>query len=425
MEWKEVRLGDICEIKNGFAFKSKDFIDHGVPVIKIKNVKPNQILLDDISYVSEEVASNYRCLWIMPKDIVITMTGNRIDGSPDSWVGKVSLFRNNGRYLLNQRLSIIRPTKDVDSVFLSYLLSSWDAQLYFARNANSSGGQANISPQIVKDYELFMPQEIEDQRRIAAILSSLDRKIELNNQINKTLEEMAQAIFKNWFVDFGPFQDGEFVESELGLIPKDLKMTTVAELEHSLETGRRPKGGVGELKTGVPSIGAEHVKGMGNYDYSKTKYVPEEYAKTLKTGRIKGYELLIYKDGGKPGYFIPNYSIFGEGYPFEVCYLNEHVFKLDFNGNRGFNAFCYFYFQTNPVMTYLNAQGGKAAIPGINRGDIEAIVIPSPDNDMVKKFGTFVLPIIKTMLKNMKQNRALAELRDTLLPKLISGEIEL
>ena len=161
---------------------------------------------------------------------------------------------------------------------------------------------------------------------------------------------------------------------------------------------------------------------MGNYDYSKTKYISEEYAATLKTGKVKGYELLIYKDGGKPGYFIPNYSIFGEGYPFGECYLNEHVFKLDFN-DRGFNAFCYFYFRTDYVMNYLNAQGGKAAIPGINRQDIENILIYEPENELVRKFGEYVLPMIKNMLVNCKESRRLAELRDTLLPRLMSGEI--
>jgi type I restriction enzyme S subunit len=200
-------------------------------------------------------------------------------------------------------------------------------------------------------------------------------------------------------------------------------MKCVSNIPHTLETGRRPKGGVGELSHGVPSVGAEHVKGMGNYDYSKTKYITEEYASSLKTGKVNGYELLIYKDGGKPGYFIPNYSIFGEGYPFDECYLNEHVFKLDF-ADKGYNAFCYFYFKTDFVMNYLNAQGGKAAIPGINRQDIENILILSPENEHVQRFGEFVLPIIKRILFNCKESRRLAELRDALLPKLMSGEIK-
>jgi len=229
-------------------------------------------------------------------------------------------------------------------------------------------------------------------------------------------------LFKSWFVDFEPFKDGEFVESELGMIPKTIETKYVSDIPHILETGRRPKGGVGELTSGIPSVGAEHVKGMGKYDFSKTKYIPEEYAATLKAGKVKGYELLIYKDGGKPGYFIPNFSIFGEGYPFDECYLNEHVFKLDFD-NRGYNIFCYFYFQTDHVMTYLNAQGGKAAIPGINKQDIENILTYSPESEQVKKFGTFAEPLFKKILYNCKESQMLATIRDTLLPKLMSGEL--
>ncbi|MBE6316640.1 MAG: hypothetical protein E7078_08385 [Bacteroidales bacterium] len=423
-EWKEYNLGDLVELKNGVAFKSSEFIESGIPVIKIKNVKPNKILLDDLSYVSEQSSHNRKCFDILPSDILITMTGNRKDGGPDSWVGKVALFGKSGRYLLNQRVSAIRiKRKDiVEFHYLAYLLSCWDAQLYFVNHSNSSGGQANISPDVVYGYNVSLPSLCE-QTRLASILKSLDDKIEVNRRINDNLEQQAQALFRSWFVDFEPFKGQQFVESEFGEIPQSLLTAYVSEIPHTLETGRRPKGGVGELTSGVPSVGAEHVKGMGNYDYSKTKYITADYASSLKTGKINGYELLIYKDGGKPGYFIPNYSIFGEGYPYDECYLNEHVFKLDF-GDRGYNAFCYFFFKTDFVMNYLNAQGGKAAIPGINRQDIENILIYSPQNESVKEFGWLVLPMIKQILINCKESRRLANLRDTLLPRLMSGELK-
>ena len=294
-------------------------------------------------------------------------------------------------------------------------------------------GQANIQALVTGSAQpkfnktnfrsMFIPvPPLSHQRRISSLLASLDRKIELNNKINAELEEMAQAIFKNWFVDFEPFKDGKFVESELGMILEGWKVSQIIDIPHVLETGRRPKGGA--VEEGIPSVGAEHVKGMCSYDYSKTKYINAEFASKLKSGKIKGYELLIYKDGGKPGYFIPNFSIFGEGYPFEECYLNEHVFKLDFNGNKGFNIFCYFFFKTKAIMKYLNAQGAKAAIPGINKKDIEYIHILSPNNEAVREFGIFALPLFKKILQNANENLRLSHLRDTLLPKLMSGELE-
>ncbi len=327
----------------------------------------------------------------------------------------------------------------VDFQFLFYLMTTLDFHHH-----HIGGAQPLMTQDIISDFKIKLPS-VHIQKVIASILKSLDDKIECNKRINDNLlyptllaiqkrisllrrkndnlEQQAQALFKSWFVDFEPFKDGEFVESEMGMIPKNLIVKRVSEIPHTIETGRRPKGGVGEITSGVPSVGAEHVKGLGNYDYSKTKYITEGYAASLKTGKVNGYELLIYKDGGKPGYFIPNYSIFGEGYPFEECFLNEHVFKLDF-GNKEYNAFCYFYFWTDYVMNYLNAQGGKAAIPGINKQDVENIMIFAPDNEMVKRFGDFVLPMIKQILFNCKENHRLAILRDTLLPRLMSGKLK-
>lgn len=305
----------------------------------------------------------------------------------------------------------------IDFEFLFYLMLTLDFHHH-----HIGGAQPLMTQDIIGDFVVKIPP-VHIQKQVASLLTILDDKIEINRRINDNLEQQAQALFKSWFVDFEPFKDGEFVESELGMIPKDLMLRRVSEISHTIETGKRPKGGVGEITMGVPSVGAEHVKGLGKYDYSKTKYISEEYANSLKTGKINGYELLIYKDGGKPGYFIPNYSIFGEGYPFEECFLNEHVFKLDFD-EKGYNAFSYFYFWTDYVLNYLNAQGGKAAIPGINRQDIENILIFTPENIQVKQFGDVVLPLIKQILFNCKESRRLAVLRDTLLPRLMSGQLK-
>ena len=185
--WVKKRLGDICTLINGAAFKSSDFIDEGVPVLKIANVKPNKILLNDLKCVSQETAEKKAKARIHYGDILLTMTGNRKDGGPESWVGKAALFREHGHYMLNQRLCIIRPNEDeVDTQYLAYYLSSWDSQLYFINRATSSGGQANISPTIVNDYEIMMP-DLAQQRRIAELLNLLDIKILNNEKINRNL----------------------------------------------------------------------------------------------------------------------------------------------------------------------------------------------------------------------------------------------
>ena len=201
-EWEEYKLGELIELNNGFAFKSKDFVTSGIPVIKIKNVKANRILLEDVSYVSMETAQNIKCTPIMPSDILITMTGNRKDGSIDSWVGKVALFNLEGLYLLNQRVSAIRIKYPdiVDYRYLAYYLSSFESQLYFINHSNSSGGQANISPEIVNNYIVNLPS-FQTQKRISDLLKTLDDKIELNRRINRNLEQQAQALFNYYLIE--------------------------------------------------------------------------------------------------------------------------------------------------------------------------------------------------------------------------------
>ncbi|MBW0031810.1 restriction endonuclease subunit S [Segatella copri] len=416
MEWKEVRLGDVCDLIAGFAFKAKDFGEFPTKVIKIGDIKPP--FVDYVGQVGVDI-SNYDInrlskYTVKYGDYVLAMTG--------ATIGKVGKYISENFSYINQRVLKFSPKQNVDADFINYIICSNIFAKYVVNFVDSESAQPNISAPTISKFAFQIPSEKDDQRRIASILSSLDRKIELNNKINADLEEMAQSIFKKWFVDFEPFKDGKFVDSELGMIPEGWKVSQIADIPHILETGKRPKGGA--VEKGIPSVGAEHVKGMCAYDYSKTKYINCEFAAKLKTGKINGYELMIYKDGGKPGYFIPNFSIFGEGYPFENCYLNEHVFKLDFDGNKEFNIFCYFFFKTEQIMSYFNAQGAKAAIPGINKKDVENIYIFSPDNESVIKFGEFAYPLFKQMLKNAIENRTLSLLRDTLLPRLMSGEIE-
>ena len=385
-EWKEYKLGEITNMKNG---KKRPQSNGVFPVYG-----GNGIMDYSDSYNAENA-------------IIVGRVG--------AYCGCV--YKCDGKCWVSDNAISVFAKDIVDTQFLYYLMTTLDFHHH-----HIGGAQPLMTQDIIGDFTVSIPP-LSVQNQIVHILKSFDDKIEVNRRINDNLEQQAQALFKSWFVDFEPFKDGEFVESEFGMIPRGLIVKKVSEIPHTIETGRRPKGGVGELSMGVPSVGAEHVKGLGNYDYSKTKYISKEYAASLKTGKINGYELLIYKDGGKPGYFIPNFSIFGEGYPYEECYLNEHVFKLDF-GDKGYNAFCYFYFRTDYVMNYLNAQGGKAAIPGVNRQDIENILIYSPENEYVRKFCIFVLSIIKQILFNCKESHRLATLRDTLLPRLMSGELK-
>lgn len=315
----------------------------------------------------------------------------------------------------------LKVNSNISQDFLYYYISS---PSFTALMDGIKTGTSNSQQRI--DWRLFLRQPIylppsHTQCKIARILTLIDDKIHLNQQINKNLEQQAEAVFKSWFEDFAPFNE-PLVETPIGInVPASLKMVQIADIPHVLETGKRPKGGA--VTSGIPSIGAENVKQLGKVNLSSAKYIPEEFAAKMKTGAINGYELLLYKDGGKPGTFIPHFSMFGEGFPYQKFFINEHVFKLDF-GNRGFNEFAYFFMQTDYAYHWLANNGGKAAVPGINQQNVNDIWIFSPENSKVKEFGEWVQPLFTTILKNCAQNVKLGELRDTLLPKLMSGELD-
>ena len=389
MAWKTVKLGEIVILHDSKR----------VPLSSLERAKRK----GNYPYYGAASIVDYIDSYIFDGDYILLGE----DGTVINDNGTPVLQRPSGQFWVSNHAHVITNREGVDFDFLYYLLCNTNIT-----SAVTGAVQMKVSQKNLLNIELPLPP-LETQRRIAAILSSLDDKIENNNRINRNLEAQAQALFKSWFVDYEPWG---------GSMPEDWKFDDISNIPHMLETGRRPKGGA--VESGVPSIGAEHIKGMGTYDFSKTKYISEEYARSLKTGKVNGYELLIYKDGGKPGYFIPNFTIYGEGYPFEDCYLNEHVLKLDFP-SKAYNIFCYFYFQTSEVMNYLNAQGGKAAIPGINKSDIDNINILTPENEAVVQFGKIVLPYFTKILRNLAENHRLAALRDTLLPKLMRGEITL
>ena len=320
-----------------------------------------------------------------------------------------------GKFWVNNHAHIVQCNDKCILEYLAYLINGKDVSGYITGSAQPKLSQANLNA-----MEFDIPS-IKEQQDILSILLPIEQKIRINKEINNNLEQQAKTLFKSWFVDFEPF-DESFVDSPIGTkIPHSLQMVQIGSLSHILETGKRPKGGA--VATGVPSIGAENVKRLGEVNFASAKYIPVEFAQKMDKGKVHGYELMLYKDGGKPGTFIPHFSMFGEGFPYDDFFINEHVFKLDF-GDKGFNEFCYFYLQTDYPYNWLANNGGKAAVPGINQQDVNSIWIYHPDNPIVKEYCKWVQPIFTTILRNCSQNVKLSQLRDALLPKLMSGELD-
>ena len=408
--WKKVKIQDVTTVLGDGLHGTPKYTEDGeYAFVKGNNLVNGKLLIKkDTKRVDKTQYEKYK----KPLDdrtIMVSINGT---------LGNVGVY-NGEKVILGKSACYFNVKEEYDKDFIKYVVSSPVFKNYLENNATGTTIK-NISLKQMREYEFDVPS-YELQRKISGILKNIDDKIETNEAINRNLEEQAKAVFTSWFVRFECF-DEPMKKSPIGYeIPESLDLVQIGDLNPILETGRRPKGGA--VSEGIPSIGAESVKGLGNVNLSSNKYIPIDFAAKQKTGKVNGYELMIYKDGGKPGEFHPHFSMFGEGYPFDDFYINEHVFKLDF-GNRGFNELAYFYFQTDNVMNWLESNGGKAAIPGINQNVVKSIWIVKPEHPKVKEYCEWVQPLFTQILKNCYSNMKLAELRDTLLPKLMSGELD-
>jgi len=408
-EWLKTSLIDIVELIGGGTPKTSkaEYWGGNINWLSVKDFNnENRYVYSTEKTITEEGLNNSSTKLLRKDDIIISARGT---------VGELSMIPFPMAF--NQSCYGIRAKEGIDSTFLYYLIKHSVRKL----KAMTHGSVFDtITRDTFANIDVAIP-DIEMQQRVAKMLANIDDKVENNQRINNNLEQQAKTLFKSWFVDFEPF-DESFVDSPIGTkIPHSLQMVQIGSLSHILETGKRPKGGA--VATGVPSIGAENVKRLGEVNFASAKYIPVEFAQKMDKGKVHGYELMLYKDGGKPGTFIPHFSMFGEGFPYDDFYINEHVFKLDF-GDKGFNEFCYFYLQTDYPYNWLANNGGKAAVPGINQQDVNSIWIYHPDNPIVKEYCKWVQPIFTTILRNCSQNVKLSQLRDALLPKLMSGELD-
>ena len=251
---------------------------------------------------------------------------------------------------------------------------------------------------------------------------------------------MARALFKSWFVDFDPvrakmagrdhglpqhladlFPD-RLVDSELGEIPDGWEMRALETALVELEVGSRPKGGVSRYAEGVPSIGAESIVGLGFFDYSKTKYVPREFFEAMRKGHVKNRDVLLYKDGGRPGEFEPNMTLVGDGFPFQIFAINEHVYRLRATLALGQN-FLFFWLSSDLVMEEMRIKGTGVAIPGLNSTQVKSLTTLYPASEVISAFDAIAGSLVAQVLASCNESRTLSTLREAVLPKLISGEL--
>jgi type I restriction enzyme S subunit len=293
-----------------------------------------------------------------------------------------------------------------------------------AAYGNSGTTVQDLPYEVVYEQKIPLPS-IEEQERINEFIGNIDRQLMLKQQISQQLVRIVTTIFRQWFVEpCLKLNEGNSLDApDEWSLPHGWTMEHLGEHLTCLETGKRPVGGVKGITSGIPSIGAESINGIGVFDFLKTKYVPEDFVSKMKRGIPEDFDVLLYKDGGRPGEFQPRIGMFGAGFPFEKFVLNEHVFMLR-SGDLG-QPYLYMWIAQQGMMNRLAEMGAKAAVPGINQEHVKSLKIAVPPESQLARFNEIASDFILASLKQMKDTIVLSQVRDAILPQLVDGRIRL
>lgn len=403
MEWKEVRLGDIADVQTGpfgSQLHKSDYIAEGIPCIMPTNIGPHlNFIVDGIAHVSEVDANRLSRHLTEIGDIIYARRGD---------IEKCAyVTTNEEKWLCGTGCLKIRCNNEVNSRFIAYLLSTAECKKWITGNAVGTT-MLNLSKGILSNLPLLVPSH-EDQRRIASILSSLDRKIELNNKINADLEEMAQAIFKNWFVDFEPFKDGKFVDSELGMIPEGWKVGRLTDVIKLMPGGTPKTSEPLYWDNGtIPFFSPKDVNGV--YCFATEKHITE-------AGLNKCSSNLYPKDT----IFITCRGTVGK-VCLVACDMAMNQSNYAIKAIDGYSQY-YVFFLVKSVVERLIKKSNGAVFSAITSKDFdEEILIPS--QKAVEDFTNVIDGFFRRIFAIGTENSRLSLLRDTLLPRLMSGELE-
>ena len=405
-EWKKEKLGDYVEVLSGFAFKSKDFTSEGVPVIKIKNISPPNVSLEDLSYVPMTIVTQNPRYILSRGDVLIAMTGSHINQIA-SVVGRVGRIRYDVLSVLNQRVGKIVNKDDKKSSldFVYYYLSQYEVKVELAQKAGGAANQANISPKDIKDL-MFPCPPVETQHRIATILSRYDSLIENYQKQIKLLGEAAQRLYKEWFIDlhFPGHENTKIVDG----LPEGWERKKVNSIIE-LQSGFAFKSSTFDDNGSYKIVTIKNVKD-GAFDgdnVSRIVAIPEKMPKhcVLANG-----DILLSLTGNVGRVCIVN----GKNY-----LLNQRVAKLA----TDYKAFAYCLFRSRDMFIEVNNLANGAAQQNVSPIRIGEMKILLPNNELLQEFESIARKSIARIISLQSQIRLLTEARDRLLPKLMSGEI--
>lgn len=374
MEWKEYQIQDVCRLINGRAYSNDEMLEHGkYKIVRVGNLSGGNStwFYSDLELPADKYCHNGDLLFAWACTF-----------GPHIWKEDNTIFH----YHI---WKIVEDKDVVDRRFFYYYLKFATGGFLGALNGSV---MVHITKSSMEKMSIRIPKKLEDQHRIDSILSSLDRKIELNNKINADLEEMAQAIFKNWFVDFEPFKDGKFVDSELGMIPEGWKVGRLGEL-CDFKRGKNllTKNAIDE---GVPVV-------AGGLE-------PSCFHNVANTGA----PVITVSGSGANAGFMRMYHV--------PVWASDCSF-IDISCENFYFVYCFLKVNSKLLK---HAQTG-AVQPHVKPSDIHDFELVIPDKESIYDFQDKVKPFFDKIASIQKENSRLSLLRDTLLPRLMSGEIEI
>ena len=444
------KLGDHIEYVKGFAFKSKDYTETGIPVIRVSNFTDNSIDIKDVYHIPKERFSEFQKVNLIKDDIVIATVGSW-PTNPSSVVGKtIRVPPEANNTLLNQNAVRIRGLDKDEQLYFYYVLKDKSFSDYIISTAQGSANQASITLKSILDYDLPNIDSKEKRIKIGKTLATYDEKIQLNTLINQTLEQIAQALFKSWFVDFDPVRakvqalsDGLSLEqAELaamqtisGKTPVELTALSQTQPDRYAELVETAKAFPCEM---VEVDGVEVPKGWKYCSFGDvsecfdSKRIPlSKQQREKRKGNIPYYGATSVMDYVDEAIFDDIYLLVGEdgsvlkedGTPFTQyiwgkSWVNNHAHVL--KGKNGIS--------TEHLMIFIQQTNISAYITGavqlkLNQKNMNSIPFLKANNEINVFFAEYIESLYAKIRENLDENKILETARDLLLPKLLNGDI--
>ncbi|WP_423363039.1 restriction endonuclease subunit S [Mycoplasma sp. P36-A1] len=393
-----MKLSEVCEFQNGYAFKSKDFVENGdYKVIKIKELKNGLTQFFNDSASIETISSNQEKYVVHKDDVLFALTGDPVSKSnPLTWVGRVSRYQFDEPALLNQRVCKIIPYEDqVDKDYLYYFFREFSNFYDLAQRATGSASQVNISTKQIGEVEIDLPS-LDEQKKISITLRSLDEKIENNKKINHHLAEMAQSIFTSWFIDYEPFggvKPSNWTNGKLSDILMQVKNT--------IKSGEEPD---------LPYVPIDELP-MNSLGLNTFR--PNDEAKSSLITFDKN-DILI---GAMRVYFHRVCVAPFRGITRSTCFVLRPTYAE-------YLEFALLICNQNSSINFANSTSKGSTMPyAVWENGLADLSIDIPPMDVISDFSKIVNPMIEKIRDSLFEQHQLKATRDTLLPKLMTGEI--